>query len=60
MILNDVKEITDYLTDFLEIFIDLGERMEKGNPQLIKPGNHKDFDHFKAMENRLCLFNYNN
>lgn len=29
MIINDVKEITDYLEDFLEIFIDLGEKIEK-------------------------------
>lgn len=58
MIINDVKEIADYYQDFIEIFLDLGDKVVKGSEKLVLPGSNKNFNFKEAFRNRFELFNY--
>lgn len=55
--INDAKEFADYLQDLLDIFVDLGEKIDPDKNHLVSDANSDDSMR-KIFKNRMDLFNY--
>ena len=44
MVINNVKEIADYYQDYIDIVMDLGEKLVKNSDNLVKPNQDSNYD----------------